>query len=196
MIKYTCNHNYVACTLIKCTCILNYTRMQGNYVYMQDNYVYMQDNYVYIITYFFTQVKMYIVQWNIYVVMYLHGHRTLPNLTSHVFDLTAHHKFMYYSDVIMSAMASHITTVSIISSTVCSGADQRKHQSFVSLAFVIGIYRWPVDSPHKGLVTRKIFLYHDFIMHNFGFSVCIKRVLVTCQLQQGSPLGVFFLGRI
>ena len=53
-------------------------------------------------------------------------------------------------------MASQITGVSIVSSTVCSGADQRKHQSFASLTFVRGIYRWPMDSPHKGPVTRKI----------------------------------------
>ena len=38
-----------------------------------------------------------------------------------------------------------------------SGADQRKHQCSVSLAFVWGIHRWPVNSPHKGPVTRKMF---------------------------------------
>ena len=42
-------------------------------------------------------------------------------------------------------------------STVCSGADQRKHQSSASLAFVRGIHRSPVNSPHKGPVTRKCF---------------------------------------
>ena len=42
----------------------------------------------------------------------------------------------YYSDVIMSAMASQITFASIVYSTVCSGADQRQHQSSASLAFV------------------------------------------------------------
>ena len=36
----------------------------------------------------------------------------------------------------MSTMASQITGVSILYSTVCSDADQRKHQSSVSLAFV------------------------------------------------------------
>ena len=38
---------------------------------------------------------------------------------------------IYYSDVIMGAMASQITSVSIACSTVCSGADQRKHQNFL-----------------------------------------------------------------
>ena len=49
-----------------------------------------------------------------------------------------------YNDVIMSAMTSHITGISIVGSTVCSDADQRKHQSSVSLALVRGIDRWPV----------------------------------------------------
>ena len=69
-----------------------------------------------------------------------------------------------YGDVIMSAMASQITGVSMICSTVCSGADQRKHQSSAPLAFVRGIHRWPVNSPHKGPVTRKIFPFDDVIM--------------------------------
>ena len=53
------------------------------------------------------------------------------------------------SDVIIIAIASQITGVSIVCSTICSGADQRKHQSSASLAFVMGIHRWEV-SPHKG----------------------------------------------
>ena len=47
----------------------------------------------------------------------------------------------HYTDVIMSAMTSEITSVSIVYSTVCSGADQRKHQSSTSLAFVRGSHR-------------------------------------------------------
>ena len=62
----------------------------------------------------------------------------------------------HYCDVIMSATASQITGVSFVYSVVCSDADQRK-QSFVSLAFVREIHRWPVNSPHKGPVTRKMF---------------------------------------
>ena len=50
----------------------------------------------------------------------------------------------------MGAMASQIIDVWIVHSNVCSGTDQRKHQSSVSLAFVRGIHRWPVYSPHKG----------------------------------------------
>ena len=62
----------------------------------------------------------------------------------------------HHSDVIMGAMASQITGVSIVYSTVCSAADQRKHQSFASLAFVRGIHRWTVNSPHKRPVTENI----------------------------------------
>ena len=49
----------------------------------------------------------------------------------------------HYSDVIMSMIASQITGVSIVYSTIYSGAHQRKHQSSVSLAFVRGIHRSP-----------------------------------------------------
>ena len=42
----------------------------------------------------------------------------------------------------MSKMASQITRLMIVYSTVYSSADQRKHQSSASLAFVRGIHRW------------------------------------------------------
>ena len=61
----------------------------------------------------------------------------------------------HYNDVIMDAIASQITSLTIVYSTVYSDADQRKHQSSASLAFVRGIHRWPVNSPHKWPVTRK-----------------------------------------
>ena len=64
----------------------------------------------------------------------------------------------------MSAMASQITSLTIVYLTVYSGADQRKHKSSWSLAFVRGIHRWPVNSPHKWPVTRKMFPFHDVIM--------------------------------
>ena len=70
----------------------------------------------------------------------------------------------HYSDVTMGAMASPITSLTIVYSTVYSGADQRKHQSYASLAFVRGIHRWPVNSPHKWPVTRKMFPFDDVIM--------------------------------
>ena len=57
----------------------------------------------------------------------------------------------------MGTMAFQITSLSIAYSTVHSGADQSKHQSSASLAFVRGIHRGPVNSPHKWPVTRKMF---------------------------------------
>ena len=52
----------------------------------------------------------------------------------------------------MTTMASQITSLTMVYSIVYSDADQRKHQSSGSLAFVRGIHRW-----HKGPVTRKCF---------------------------------------
>ena len=71
---------------------------------------------------------------------------------------------MHYCDIIMSTMASKITSVWVIYSNVCSGPDQRKHQSSASLAFVRGIHRWPANSPHKGTVTRGMFPFDYVIM--------------------------------
>ena len=71
----------------------------------------------------------------------------------------------HYNDVIMGAIASQITSLTIVYSTVYSDADQRKHQSSVSLAFVQGIHRRTVNSPHKWPVTRKIFPFDDVIMN-------------------------------
>ena len=64
----------------------------------------------------------------------------------------------------MSTMESQITGVLIVCSTVCPGADQRKHQSSVLLAFVMGIHQWPVDSPHKGPIMQKMFPFDDVII--------------------------------
>ena len=66
-------------------------------------------------------------------------------------------------DVIMGAIASLITSFKIVYSTVYSDADQRKHQSSASLAFVRGIHRGQVNSRYKWPVTRKIFPFDDVI---------------------------------
>ena len=59
------------------------------------------------------------------------------------------HTIMHYNDIIMGTMAYHITSLNIVYSTVYSGAEQRKHKSSASLAFVWGFHRGPVNSPHK-----------------------------------------------
>ena len=55
----------------------------------------------------------------------------------------------------MGMIVSQITSLTIVYSTVYSGADQRKHQSSASLAFVRGIHQGLVNSPHKWPVTLK-----------------------------------------
>ena len=64
----------------------------------------------------------------------------------------------------MSTVASQITSLTIAYSIVYLIANQRKHQSFALLAFVRGIHQRPVDSPHKGSVTLKMFPFDDVIM--------------------------------
>ena len=75
-----------------------------------------------------------------------------------------------YSDAIMGAMASEITSLMIVYSTV-SSADQRKHQSYASLVFVRGIDRWPMNSPHKWPITRKFLPFDDVIVKFDGCMV-------------------------
>ena len=65
----------------------------------------------------------------------------------------------------MGTIASQITSLTVVYSTVYSDVDQRKHQSSASLAFVWGIHREPVNSPHKWPVMRKMFPFDDVIMY-------------------------------
>ena len=98
----------------------------------------------------------------------LHWHRG-----SHMISqLAAKGPWKHYNDVIMGAMASQITSLTIVYSTVYSGGDQRKHPSSASLAFVWGINRWPVNSPYKWPVTRKIFPFDDVMMIRVKIGPC------------------------
>ena len=90
----------------------------------------------------------------------------------------------HYSVVIMSMMASQITSPTIVYFTVYSGADQRKYQSSTSLAFVRGIRRWPGNSPHKGPVTRKMFPFDDVIVQ------MSSRRMTVIQLMDGKLLFI------
>ena len=76
----------------------------------------------------------------------------------------------------MSAIASQITSVSIVYLVVCTGADQVKHQSSTSLAFLREIHRWPVNSPHKGPLTQKMFPFDDVIMFELQPREHLKRI--------------------
>ena len=85
-------------------------------------------------------------------------------------------KFGHCNDLTMSAMASQITSLTIVYSAVYSGVDQRKRQSSASLASVRGIHRWPGNSLHKGQVTRKMFPFDDVIMQRLScnhFTRCL-----------------------
>ena len=79
-------------------------------------------------------------------------------------------------DVIIGTIASKNTSLTIVYSAVYSGANQRKYQRSASLAFVWGIHRWPVNSPHKWPVTRKLFpliMNKDrFVSTNFYLYLC------------------------
>ena len=60
----------------------------------------------------------------------------------------------------MGTIASQIKTLTILYSTFNSGADQTKHKSSASLAFVWGIRRGPVNSSHKYMAIW--WRHHDF----------------------------------
>ena len=64
----------------------------------------------------------------------------------------------------MGATVSQISSLAIIYWTAYSGADERKHKSSSSLAFVRGILRGPMISPHKWPVTGEMFPFDDVIM--------------------------------
>ena len=94
------------------------------------------------------------------------------NSSGHIYTLirkgrpTGHPATLFhYCDAVIGAVASQITSLTIVYSTVYSDADQRKHQSSASLAFVRGIHRGPVNSPHKWPVTWKMFPFDDVIIH-------------------------------
>ena len=78
--------------------------------------------------------------------------------------------FSHYNAVTMDSIPSQITSLTIVYSAVYSGTDQRKHQSSASLAFVRGIHRGPVNSPHKWPVTRKMFPFDYGLMFWYYFS--------------------------
>ena len=95
----------------------------------------------------------------------------------------------HYGDVIMGAMASQITSLTIVYSTVYSGADQTKHQSSASLAFVRGIHRGPVNSPRKWPVTRKMFPFDDVIMTRGQLCIPQQTESSLSQIMASRPLG-------
>ena len=100
--------------------------------------------------------------------------RSRPNVTYHY--------------VIMGMRASQIISLTIVYSIAYSGEYQRKHQSSASLTFVRGVHRWPVNTPHKWAVTRKMFPFDEVIMplvvvHSYcGCTVlkCCYKEIIKC----------------
>ena len=68
--------------------------------------------------------------------------------------------FIYMHIYIYIAVTSQITDVSIVYSIVYSGEDQPQQQS----------PQWPIDSPHKGPITRKLFPFDGVIMVDISFA--------------------------
>ena len=83
---------------------------------------------------------------------------------------------------------------------VYSDADQRKHQSSASLAFVRGIHRGAVNSPHKWPVTRKKvsirWRHHETVKFSALLALFEGNPLVTCGFPSQRPVtqrfDVFF----
>ena len=96
----------------------------------------------------------------------------------------------HYCGVIMGVVASQITSPTIVYSTVYSDADQRKHQSSASLAFVWGIHRGPMNSPHKWPVTQKRFPFDDVIMEQLNLCDTIFHATPTVILEPRSDLDL------
>ena len=90
----------------------------------------------------------------------------------------------HYNDVIMGTIASQITSLTIVYSTVYSDADQTKYESSASLAFVQGIHRGPVNSPHKWRVTRKMLPFDDVFMICEKSSRCTCRYIISISTKQ------------
>ena len=82
----------------------------------------------------------------------------------------------HYDDVIMTMLASQITSLPVVCSIVYSDVNQRKHQSSASLAFVREIHRGPVNFPHKWPVTRKMFPFDDVIMFNVAHDLWYLKI--------------------
>ena len=104
---------------------------------------------------------------------------------------------LHYNDIILSMIASQITSLMIVYLTIYSGAGQRKHQSSASPAIVGGIHWWQVNSPHKRVVGWKMFPFDDAIMGSPNSLLMAQKNhpnqfwFVISSVQQYSPEGNF-----
>ena len=77
--------------------------------------------------------------------------------------------FYHYSDVIMGVMESQINSLTIVYSKLFRCRSKKTPKLCVTgpWPFVRGIHRSPVNSTHKGPVTRKMFPFDDVIVCEF-----------------------------
>ena len=102
--------------------------------------------------------------WSFNPISYVRQFRTWKNITNYNAVILTH-----YNDGIMRAMASQITCLTIVYSTVYSGADQRKHQS--SASPVTG------ELPAQMFSNAKMFPFYDVIMRVQLFYGCEKNIV-------------------
>ena len=91
---------------------------------------------------------------------------------------------IHYDDVIMTMLASQITSLMVVYSIVYSGVNQRKHQSSAPLAFVREIHRG-----HKWPVTRKMFPLDDVIMIALAVTKCCSMYAIIVGIGRTSVPG-------
>ena len=127
--------------------------------------------------------------WIITKLMWLKVSRVIENFINVIKYIVFLNMLMQRSRITLQwyhndAIVSPITSLTIVYSTIYSGADQ----SSVSLAFVKGIHRWSVNSSHKGPVTRKMFPFDDVFMHNIkGLSWTAKWTFLHLIYLQHNP---------
>ena len=101
---------------------------------------------------------------------------------------------LHYGDVIMGAIASQITSLTIVYSNVYSDADQRKHQSSASLAFVRGTGEFPAQMASNAENVSIWWRHHGFCPHPAGLTTPTKQITIKlCAYFTGRNPWVLFL---
>ena len=96
---------------------------------------------------------------------------TVINMPSIIFQT-------HYNDIIMSAIASRITSIAIVCSTVYSGADKRKHQSSPSLAFGVGNGEFPTPKASNAENVSIWWRYHVMV------SIRLSNWILCCEKEK------------
>ena len=105
--------------------------------------------------YFKLSKSIYFVDWHSSNSSFISKRKTLRPIFQS--NTSSSNLLIHYIDVIMTTMVSQITSLTVVYSTVYSNADQRKHQSSASLAFVWGIHRARWIPRTKGQLRGKCF---------------------------------------